>query len=86
MRGYQKKVIFLKNTGSDVFDEAYFVLKNDEKRSFFSHATMVNEAQKIIEENFGSKKKRRKWIVPSLSFLSGVFFTFLIYLTFLSLS
>ena len=52
VRGYQKKVIFIKNAGSNFFEEAYFVLKDDEKNRIFSHATMVSEANKIIEENF----------------------------------
>lgn len=83
MRGYQRKVIYLKETGSDIFDEAYFVLKNEEKGFKFSHATMVNEARKIIEESFGLKKrKKRKWIESLISFLSGATLVFLIYLIF----
>jgi len=57
VRGYQKKVIFVKNADSDIFEEAYFVLKSEEKTRFFSHATMVAEARRIIEENFETKKK-----------------------------
>lgn len=29
IKGCQKRMIFIKNTGCDLFDEAYFVLKND---------------------------------------------------------
>lgn len=73
VRGYQKKVIFIKNAGSNFFEEAYFVLKDDEKNRIFSHATMVSEANKIIEENFGIKKRRFKFLkLPVLfSFLLG---------------
>ena len=80
MRGYQKKVIFLKNTGSELFDEAYFVMKCDEKMRFFSHATMVSEARRIIEENFEVKKRKFKFINLKVlfAFLIGAGFSFLI--------
>ena len=57
MRGYQKRVIYLKNTGSPLFEEAYFVIKSDgEGRSSKSSTTLVQEANKIIEENFGKRR------------------------------
>ena len=83
MRGYQKKVIFLKNAGGEIFDEAYFVLKCDDRARVFSHATMVSEAKRIIEENFGLRKRKFKFInLPMLfSFLSGSLITlFLVFL------
>lgn len=85
MRGYQKKIIFLKNSGSDIFEEAYFVIKSDEKTRVFSHATMVSEAKRIIEENFGTQKRRLKFfnlkilIVFLLGFLTSFFLTLLIF-------
>lgn len=57
MRAYQKKVIFLKNTGTDSFEEAYFVI-SDRVGEDKSSKDMVDEAKKIIKESFG--KKRRK--------------------------
>jgi hypothetical protein len=30
VRGCQKKIIYLKNTGSEVFEEAYFVVRENE--------------------------------------------------------
>ena len=85
MRGYQKKVIFLKNAGSDIFDEAYFVLKTDEKTRIFSHATMVSEAKRIIEENFGAKRRRLRILnLPVLfAFIIGSLASFIIALIFL---
>jgi hypothetical protein len=58
MRGCQKKVVFVKNTGSDFFEEAYFVLKEEEKLGEISHATMVEEAKRIIDESLGKRKRR----------------------------
>lgn len=59
VRGYQKRVIFVKNTGSRIFDEAYFVLSEREpcKRE---KADMIAEANRIIEENEGLCKKRSR--------------------------
>ena len=52
MRGYQKRVIFLKHTGSRIFDEAYFVVSPSAEKS--SENDMVLEANRIIEDNIGS--------------------------------
>ena len=68
MRGYQKKVIYVKNTGSALFDEAYFVMKDGygegERRG--GAPCLVLEANRIIEENFGKRKgadrKRLLWL------------------------
>ena len=59
MRGYQKKVIFLKNTGSEMFDEAYFVLSERCERDGVGESNMIKEANKIIEENSLGARRRR---------------------------
>ncbi len=84
MRGYQRRVIFLKNTGSALFEEAYFVMRSGENTESKSEADMVSEATRIIEENFGKRKKRR---IPTLltlliSFIVGVLLTLTIALVF----
>ena len=61
MRGYQKKVIYIKNTGSEYFEEAYFVVKGENKKEM-PRGRMIDEAHRIIEENLERKKKR----LPSL--------------------
>lgn len=52
MRGYQKRIIHLKNTGSDMFEEAYFVVKETvtTKGGCEGHS-IIDEANRIIEEN-----------------------------------
>lgn len=73
MRGYQKKVIYVKNTGSRHFEEAYFVLRPDSEGASASPDSMILEANRIINENF--KKRRegffysKKWHI--LAFLLG---------------
>lgn len=75
MRGYQKKVIYIKNTGSECFEEAYFVIKSDTGPNIGSHEKMVDEANRIIKESFENKKKSLfRLIGPHLgAFLMGAF-------------
>ena len=73
MRGYQKKVIYVKNTGSRHFEEAYFVLRPDSEGAAASPESMITEANRIIRENFLKRKKgflySKRWYV--LSFFLG---------------
>ena len=50
MRGYQRKVIHIKNTGSYLFDEAYFVLSRDGEDLRLGEDDMVTEANRIIND------------------------------------
>jgi hypothetical protein len=58
MRGYQKKVIYLKNMESDLFEEAYFVIKDSLEGSNGSTESLVDEANRIIKENIKEKIRR----------------------------
>ena len=71
MRGYQKRVIYLKNTGSRNFEEAYFIVRQDAYEGA-SSALMIDEANKIIEENFGARRGRLyeiRWHI--MAFIAG---------------
>lgn len=72
MRGYQKKVIYLKNTGSRDFEEAYFIIRPDGKEDEVSSARMIEEANRIVEENFGRRRRR------IFTFTRGSLFSFFI--------
>lgn len=51
-RGCQKKIIKLKNTGSGLFDEAYFILKDAAADSpYITETDMIKEANRIICDN-----------------------------------
>ena len=50
VRGCQKKMIYLKNTGSEVFDEAYFVVSDKKLGEELSECDLVKEANKILDE------------------------------------
>ena len=73
MRGYQKKVIFVKNTGSRHFEEAYFVIRPDSEASADCADSMIEEANRIIKENFEKRRGgflySKKWHI--LAFLLG---------------
>ena len=57
VKGCQKKIIYLKNTGSDVFDEAYFVLNDKNPIYEMGECDMVFEANKILDECISKEEK-----------------------------
>ena len=74
LKGCQKKIIFLKNTGSSVFDEAYLVIKPDyEEREDFD---IVSEATRIINNSFvgTAKPKKRRGLGSIFLFCAGIIF------------
>ena len=54
MRGFQKRVVFLKNPDSALFDEAYFVLRENGGVEA-SGQDMVREALHILEREGGKR-------------------------------
>ncbi len=76
LRGYQRKIIFLKNIGSDIFDEAYLVMNERYEKERFVKKDMIIEAEKIINESLDRANGRRKinkrtLLCVTLSFLIG---------------
>lgn len=47
-KGCQRKIIMLNNPGGDMFEQAYFILK-DEKENV-SESDMIKEANRIVSE------------------------------------
>ena len=76
MRGCQRKVIFLKNTGSDLFDEAYFIISREGEKEDVGEKNMIIEANRIIENNqkcdFDPRSSLRNKIYLTVSFVSGL--------------
>lgn len=76
LKGAQKKMIVIKTSDSEIFEEAYFVVKGGVERS---QPDMVSEANRIIE-GCGEKRRERKsrdmkaLIIPLISFMTGTFF------------
>ena len=76
LKGAQKKMIVIKTSDSDIFEEAYFVVKGGVERS---RPDMVSEATRIIDgcgEKRGREKSKdvRVLIIPLLSFILGTLF------------
>ena len=80
IKGCQKRIIFVKNTGCDLFDEAYFVLKDDIPYNDDFNANIVRVANEVINQSGlpTRKKKSRKGL---WCFLLGSFLTTLILTT-----
>lgn len=89
VRGCQKKIIYLKNTGSEVFEEAYFLISDKGDTESIDEDDMIEEASRILDECIcldTENKKRQKIIllikeniIPFLfGIVAGVIFTLLI--------
>lgn len=82
IKGCQKKIIHLKNTGSPYFEEAYFILKDD-GASLPAENDMVREALRIAESSKArGNSSFSKNLIPALigaaaaSFLFGIILLF----------
>lgn len=60
IKGCQKRMIFIKNTGCDLFDEAYFVLKSDIPASEENQDNIIRTATAIINEHEYPLNKRKR--------------------------
>lgn len=77
-KGCQRRMIMIKNPGSDYFEEAYFILKeNDKKIPLASESDMIKEANRIVADNMlsvysaKSSSKRKPARTPAASYLLG---------------
>ena len=73
MRGYQKRVVYLKNPGSAIFEEAYFVIKEGQE-SKENEKSIIDEANRIIRENSEGDSIKRRGRIRSfiLPFIIGI--------------
>ncbi|MBE6631290.1 MAG: hypothetical protein E7623_01160 [Ruminococcaceae bacterium] len=49
IRGYQKRMIILKNVRSEIFEEAQFILRSEKVN--YEPSDILNEAERIINES-----------------------------------
>ena len=77
VRGCQRKVIFVKNTGSEMFDEALFFVSRDMAKDR-SDEDMIKEANRIISEQMIGSEKEKGFCRRALGFILkyGVSFLF----------
>jgi hypothetical protein len=69
MKGYQRKMICLKQTGSELFEEAYFVMRREKESDPYDEEALLAEANRIVNNQGDVKKKRRAF--PYRSFFWG---------------
>ncbi len=74
-KGCEKRMIKVKNTGSELFEEAYFIL-NNKNSARVSHTDMIKEANRLVSENTIAlpipKKPKNGIMQYIIGFLSGV--------------
>ncbi|HWP79421.1 MAG TPA: hypothetical protein VN446_02155 [Candidatus Acidoferrum sp.] len=58
LRGLNKNVVVVRDTGSDLFEEAIFIVK---PQAAASSATLVEEAKKIVEAAAGTPPRKKRW-------------------------
>lgn len=75
LKGYQRKLIMIRTNDSDMFESAFFILRSAvcEKGN---RAEMVSEANRILQESNGIKKKksfkaRHLFLMLGIGFLLG---------------
>lgn len=72
--GYQRKLYYIKDTGSKLFREAYFVLREGADTGFVCENDLAAEADRILRERFPSRKFRikRSRAVAVITFTVGI--------------
>lgn len=74
MRGCQRKIILLKGTDSQIFDEAYFLLRRESEDR--GQEEIVREAQRIIDRNTTRRRRhhlsRRDVIAFAIGAVCGI--------------
>ncbi|MGM9646096.1 MAG: hypothetical protein ACI3XS_05360 [Eubacteriales bacterium] len=75
IKGCQKRIIFVKDTGSDYFEEAYFIMKSDSELPKTEESDIVKEAENIVNASLAEPSPARKVKIGarSVCFFIGVF-------------
>ncbi len=58
VKGCQKKMIYVKNTDSDIFEEAYLVMKDSGMYDSMKECDLVKEATRMLDESFAYNEDR----------------------------
>ena len=80
IKGCNKRVIVMKNTGHDMIEEAFFILKADAAKhtGVFAQADLVKQANRILDAkgfdmpfedlklNVNAPQSRKPWVTPFL--------------------
>lgn len=60
VKGAQKRMVVLRTSGSDLYEQAYFVLRDSRTQSAPDERSMIVEANRILNENLLPSKPKRK--------------------------
>ena len=73
LKGIQKTVIMIRPEATSSFEQAYFVLKNDNALKSYDKKDMIREANRIISDSraVGAKRKKRRYYSPFMMFIVG---------------
>ncbi|MBO5415149.1 MAG: hypothetical protein J6A83_00790 [Clostridia bacterium] len=76
IRGIQREMIMVKTDKSSIFESACFLLRTDIANERPREADMLREANRIIEENYSHKSRKKQKLGRSIkanipSFLYG---------------
>lgn len=87
LKGVQRKLIVLKTHQSDLFESAYFILRDTPSEHRLTQNEMLREATRILRENshLGAQEStwRRAMLPLVLGFFLGVLTTGVIWLSLL---
>ena len=74
IRGLNKQVIVVRDTGSDYFEEAIFIVDPSVRAA---DADLAAEAHRLIAASAGKssrkQSRKRKWLIPAVLFGSALF-------------
>lgn len=71
MRGCERKIIMLKGTNSEIFDEAYFLIRRDFKEDAHG-GEIVREAQRIVDMNTWGRRREKRSGREKIAFALGL--------------
>lgn len=81
VRGYQRRIIHLKNTESEMFDEAFFLV-NERNSARVGEKELIREANRIVDESLRNRDSKRKRMIETVMRIGicviGVLFGFLL--------
>lgn len=79
IKGCHKRIVFLKDTESELFDEAYFILKPNAIQ--VKESDLITEATRIVNGLSTENKQKKKRLPPLFIFAAGLLAGTLIMLT-----
>ena len=72
IKGCRKNVVYIKDTGSDMFREAFFIVSDAEKSRAVSETDMLREARRLIADTQKAENADR----PRLGIAKALWFVF----------